>query len=96
MNLRLFATILALSGGPSSPPSSPASLGEGLDNMTSEPATHTAFTFDKDMLQSAAGLFGDQSDRDRRCAQQHSPSKTSATASPRSTCPESMSQLVAA
>ena len=37
----------------------PAGAAEALRNLTSEPANHTAFTFDHDMLQSAAGFFSD-------------------------------------
>ncbi len=35
----------------------PAGVAEALQNMTSEHATHTAFTFDHDMLQSANGFL---------------------------------------
>lgn len=37
----------------------PAGVADTLRNMTSEPANHTAFTFDRDMLQSAAGFLND-------------------------------------
>ena len=39
----------------------PAGVDEALKNMTSEHATHTAFTLDHDMLQSAAGFLKDGS-----------------------------------
>jgi hypothetical protein len=37
----------------------PAGVADALRNMTSEPANHTAFTFDHDMLQSAVGFLND-------------------------------------
>lgn len=37
----------------------PAGVPEELRNLTSEQANHTAFTFDHDMLQSAAGFLND-------------------------------------
>lgn len=37
----------------------PAGVEGALRNLTSEHATHTSFTFDHDMLQSAAGFLGD-------------------------------------
>lgn len=37
----------------------PAGVADTLRNMTSEPANHTAFTFDRDMLQSAVGFLND-------------------------------------
>ena len=39
----------------------PAGVGEALQNLTSEHATHTSITFDRDMLQSANGFLGDGS-----------------------------------
>jgi hypothetical protein len=35
----------------------PAGVSEALQNIASEPATHTAFTFDHDMLQTASGFI---------------------------------------
>jgi hypothetical protein len=37
----------------------PAGIGEALRNLTSEQSNHTSFTFDHDMLQSAAGFLND-------------------------------------
>jgi len=37
----------------------PKGVAEALQGMASEPATHTAFTFDRDMLQSMSGVMGD-------------------------------------
>jgi len=37
----------------------PAGVEDALKNLTSERVTHTAFTFDHDMLQSAAGFLDD-------------------------------------
>ena len=64
MNLRLFASVLTfgLVAGVASA-QQPRGAREALDNMASQPAAHSSFTFDKDMLQSAAGLFGDQGNR---------------------------------
>jgi hypothetical protein len=41
----------------------PAGAVEALRNLTSESANHTAFTFDHDMLQSAAGFLTDDQGR---------------------------------
>ena len=41
----------------------PAGVPEELRNLTSEQANHTAFTFDHDMLQSAAGFLSDDRGR---------------------------------
>ena len=41
----------------------PAGVPEELRNLTSERANHTAFTFDHDMLQSAAGFLSDDRGR---------------------------------
>jgi len=41
----------------------PAGAAEALRNLTSEQANHTAFTFDHDMLQSAAGFLSDDNGR---------------------------------
>jgi hypothetical protein len=41
----------------------PAGAAEALRNLTSEQANHTSFTFDHDMLQSAAGFLGDDNGR---------------------------------
>jgi hypothetical protein len=96
MRLRLVASVLSfgLAAGVVSA-QQPRGAREALDNMASQPASHSAFTFDKDMLQSAAGLFGDQG------------AKTVASLNsitvenfryrePAFYLPESMSQLVAA
>ncbi len=37
----------------------PAGVADDLKNLTSEHATHTAITFDRDMLQTAAGFLND-------------------------------------
>ncbi len=37
----------------------PKGVAEALQGLASEPATHTAFTFDRDMLQSMSGMLGD-------------------------------------
>ena len=37
----------------------PAGVGDALKNLTSEHATHTSVTFDRDMLQTADGLLSD-------------------------------------
>ncbi|MGA7155238.1 MAG: hypothetical protein WBY53_00225 [Acidobacteriaceae bacterium] len=37
----------------------PAGVAQALQTMTSEPANHTSFTFDHDMLQSAVGFLND-------------------------------------
>ena len=37
----------------------PAGVADALRNLTSEPANHTSFTFDHDMLQSAVGFLND-------------------------------------
>jgi len=59
MKLRLFASVLSLSlvGGWAAA-QQPRGAQEALSNMTSQPATHTAFTFDKDMLAMAGGGDG--------------------------------------
>jgi hypothetical protein len=44
----------------------PAGVPEELRNLTSEQANHTAFTFDHDMLQSAAGFLSDDRGRNYR------------------------------
>ena len=94
MNLRLFASLLTLSATLLSA-QQPRGAREALDNMTSEPATHTAFTFDKDMLQSAAGLFGDQGER-TVAALNSITVENFRYREPAFYLPESMSQLVAA
>jgi hypothetical protein len=50
--LVLIAQLAALAQEPTGVP-------DMLRNMTSEPANHTAFTFDHDMLQSAVGFLND-------------------------------------
>jgi hypothetical protein len=94
MNLRLFAAVLTLSAAIASA-QQPRGAREALDNMTSEPATHTAFTFDKDMLQSAAGLFGDQGEK-TAAALNSITVENFRYREPAFYLPESMSQLVAA
>jgi hypothetical protein len=62
MKLRLFASVLSLgvaAGALSA--QQPIGAREALANMTSQPATHSAFTFDKDMLQAAGGFLDDGS-----------------------------------
>ncbi len=58
-NLRLITPLLALSLTASA--QQPRGAQEALASMASQPASHTAFTFDKDMLQSAAGFIDDGS-----------------------------------
>ncbi|MDQ2925332.1 MAG: hypothetical protein M3R43_07245 [Acidobacteriota bacterium] len=56
MRLRLDVCVLSLglvAGGVSA--QQPRGAQEALGNMASQPATHTAFTFDKDMLQMVGG-----------------------------------------
>jgi hypothetical protein len=61
MKLRLVAFVLTF--GLAAGAQQPRGAREALDSMASQPAAHTAFTFDKDMLQSAAGLFGENGGR---------------------------------
>jgi hypothetical protein len=62
MKLRLFGTFLAIGIAASALGSQqPRGAREALDNMASQPASHSSFTFDKDMLQSAEGFIGDGS-----------------------------------
>jgi hypothetical protein len=63
MKLRLLAMVLvtgsmATAGALAQ---QPRGAREALDNMASEHASHTAFTFDKDMLQTAEGFIDDGS-----------------------------------
>jgi hypothetical protein len=50
--LMLFAPLVGVA-------QEPAGVGEAMRNLTSERANHTSFTFDHDMLQSAAGFLND-------------------------------------
>jgi hypothetical protein len=65
MILRASRLVLAASGAillatvAASRAQQPAGVSEALQNLTSEHATHTAITFDHDMLQSAGGFLGD-------------------------------------
>jgi hypothetical protein len=49
----------AASMGAQGLPLQPPGAAEALASLASEPATHTSFTFDRDMVQAAAGVFGD-------------------------------------
>jgi hypothetical protein len=57
MKLRLFASVLAIGSvvGVGALAQQPRGAREALDGMASQHASHTAFTFDKDMLQMAGG-----------------------------------------
>jgi hypothetical protein len=57
MKLRLI--VLAMGLGLSAAAQQPAGATEALQGMTSEHAAHTAITFDRDMLQAAAGFIND-------------------------------------
>jgi hypothetical protein len=61
MKLRLVVSVLAMGSvvGTAALAQQPRGAREALDNMASEHATHTAFTFDKDMLQTAEGFIDD-------------------------------------
>ena len=61
MKLRLPLTLLLLTALPviAQDTHQPPGVSEALQSITSEPATHTAVTFDRDMLQSTSSLFGD-------------------------------------
>jgi hypothetical protein len=61
MKLRLVMSVLAIGSvmGAGALAQQPRGAREALDNMATQPATHTAFTFDKDMLESAEGFLGD-------------------------------------
>ncbi len=60
MKLRLIASGLGLCLAAGAGAQQPRGAREALDNMASQPATHTAFTFDKDMLQTAEGFIDDE------------------------------------
>jgi hypothetical protein len=69
MKLRLFASILTFGLAASAiAAQQPHGAREALDNMASQPATHTAFTLDKDALQTAGGLLDSQPGADRAIA----------------------------
>lgn len=57
MKLHHLALVLSLAAAAAA--QQPRGVREALDNMASQPATHTAFTFDRDMLQTYQGLFQD-------------------------------------
>ena len=61
MKLRLVASLLSASLSATMSLAAlaqqPPGVNEALQTMTSQPASHTAFTFDKDMLASARGLI---------------------------------------
>jgi len=59
MNLRLVVGTTALAMGLGLNAQQPAGVAEALQGMTSEHAAHTAITFDRDMLQAAAGFMND-------------------------------------
>jgi hypothetical protein len=61
MNLRLVGGVvtLAVGLGLNVMAEQPHGVAEALQGLASEPATHTAFTFDRDMLQSMSGMLGD-------------------------------------
>lgn len=58
MKLRLLLAVVGLSVG-SMRAQQPLGVAETLRTLASETATHTAITFDKDMLQQANGFIGD-------------------------------------
>jgi hypothetical protein len=61
MKLRLIGgtVVLVLGLGLMAQGQQPKGVAEALQGLASEPATHTAFTFDRDMLQSMSGMLGD-------------------------------------
>lgn len=60
MKLRLLVMVLGIGlGGMCAAAQQPRGVREALDNMASQPATHTAVTFDRDMLDAAQNLFSD-------------------------------------
>ena len=60
MKLHWLATGLVLAGlTAAAQERQPQGVAQDLQGLASEPATHSAFTFDRDMIQSAVGLFAD-------------------------------------
>jgi hypothetical protein len=67
MTLRISRLLLVISGVlllvtiAAANAQQPRGVADALAGLTSEHATHTSITFDRDMLQAAGGLFGDGS-----------------------------------
>jgi hypothetical protein len=61
MKMRLVggALVLAVAMGMSAGAEQPRGVAGMLQNLASEPSTHTSFTFDRDMLQAMGGALGD-------------------------------------
>jgi hypothetical protein len=57
MRLRLGVAVMSLVCGVGAWAQQPAGVADALANMASTPGTHTAFTFDRDMLQMANGYL---------------------------------------
>ncbi len=75
----------------------PPSVPQALAALADQPATHTAFSFDKSMLQSAQGLFGADGDAHRVAAALNSVSvDTYRYPQPAFYAPETMGMIVAA
>jgi len=98
MKLRLFVPLLTAGlAAASLSAQQPVGAREALANMTSQPATHTAFTLDKDALQTAEGLFDTRPGAERAVAGLNSITfENYRYHEPVFYIPESMAQLTAA
>ncbi len=98
MKLRLIVSVLAIGSvmGVGARAQQPRGTREALDNMASQPSTHTAFTFDKDMLQTAEGFMEDSAAGRAVAALNSITVENFRYHEPAFYLPESMSALVAA